>query len=152
MFLDYLNFFGWMFVIIFLGALLVAFVGILVQENILGILFNTWWENRTRSKRQRQQMEEKADAEERSKRIDHPSCTFKIIGADGKEYGPLNASRLRQWIDEGRINAQTQVKAVGSENWVLVGQMADFASSLTTKPAVETPPVITDSQRPEDKK
>ena len=27
---------------------------------------------------------------------------YKIIGADGKEYGPISAEQLRQWLNEDR--------------------------------------------------
>ena len=33
---------------------------------------------------------------------------YKIIGGDGKEYGPIDEASLRQWIQEGRLNAQSQ--------------------------------------------
>jgi hypothetical protein len=31
------------------------------------------------------------------------SAIYKIIGQDGKEYGPVTAEQLRQWIAEGRV-------------------------------------------------
>ena len=30
---------------------------------------------------------------------------YKILGGDGKEYGPVLADTLRQWVREGRANA-----------------------------------------------
>jgi hypothetical protein len=42
---------------------------------------------------------------------------YKIIGSDGREYGPVSAEQLRQWIAEGRANAQTLTQAVGSAEW-----------------------------------
>jgi hypothetical protein len=35
---------------------------------------------------------------------------YKIIGADGNEYGPVNDEQIRQWIAEGRANEQTRVR------------------------------------------
>jgi hypothetical protein len=52
---------------------------------------------------------------------------YKILGGDGKEYGPISADVLRQWITEGRANAQSQVQVVGSSAWVSLGQVAEFA-------------------------
>ena len=52
---------------------------------------------------------------------------YKILGGDGKEYGPISADVLRQWITEGRANAQSQVQVVGSNAWVSLGQVAEFA-------------------------
>jgi TM2 domain-containing membrane protein YozV len=42
---------------------------------------------------------------------------YKIIGADGREYGPVTQDQLRQWITEGRANAQTLVQAENSPDW-----------------------------------
>ena len=42
---------------------------------------------------------------------------YKIIGADQKEYGPISIDQMRQWITEGRINAQTLVWSEASGNW-----------------------------------
>ncbi|MEM8550152.1 MAG: hypothetical protein AAGF10_05120, partial [Verrucomicrobiota bacterium] len=36
---------------------------------------------------------------------------YKIIGADGKEYGPVKLNVIRQWIEEGRANEQTMIRA-----------------------------------------
>ena len=55
---------------------------------------------------------------------------YKIIGADQKEYGPVNGDRLRQWILQNRANAQTLVKLEGSEEWKPLGEVAEFAAEF----------------------
>ena len=55
---------------------------------------------------------------------------FKIIGADGREYGPITADQLRNWIAEGRATAQTRVQAVGSAQWKLITEYLEFAAAL----------------------
>ena len=45
---------------------------------------------------------------------------YKIIGADGKEYGPIAVETLKQWLAEGRVNAQTQVLPDGATQWTTV--------------------------------
>ena len=42
---------------------------------------------------------------------------YKIIGADQKEYGPVTADQLRQWITEGRVNGQTSVWSEAAGGW-----------------------------------
>jgi hypothetical protein len=42
---------------------------------------------------------------------------YKIIGADGKQYGPVSAAQLLGWYREGRVNGQTLVCAEGSLDW-----------------------------------
>ena len=42
---------------------------------------------------------------------------YKIIGADSVEYGPVSAEQIRQWIAEGRVDAETKLQAEGSGEW-----------------------------------
>jgi len=51
---------------------------------------------------------------------------YKIIGVDGREYGPISAEVLRQWIAEGRANAETKVMAEGSTEWKKLGDLPEF--------------------------
>jgi hypothetical protein len=53
---------------------------------------------------------------------------YKIIGADGKEYGPITAEQLRQWIAEGRANAQSQILAEGTTEWRPLSEFPEFAA------------------------
>jgi hypothetical protein len=55
---------------------------------------------------------------------------FKIIGADGREYGPITADQLREWIAEGRATAQTRVQAEGSAQWKPLTEYLEFAAAL----------------------
>lgn len=52
---------------------------------------------------------------------------YKIIGADGKQYGPISVDQLREWITQGRVNAQTQVQADGSVEWKPLAQYPELA-------------------------
>ena len=55
---------------------------------------------------------------------------YKIIGADGREYGPITADQLRNWIAEGRATAQTRVQAEGSAQWKPLTEYLEFAVAL----------------------
>lgn len=55
---------------------------------------------------------------------------YKIIGADGKEYGPISADQLRQWIAEGRAIATTHVLPAGAAAWVPLGSLPEFAPAV----------------------
>ena len=59
---------------------------------------------------------------------------YKIIGADGKEYGPVSAEQLRQWLTEGRVNQQTRVLAEGGTDWKALGEVAEMATSTLPPP------------------
>jgi hypothetical protein len=39
---------------------------------------------------------------------------YKVVGADQKEYGPVTSDQVRQWIGQGRANAQTLASFEGS--------------------------------------
>jgi prepilin-type processing-associated H-X9-DG protein len=60
-----------------------------------------------------------------------------IIGADGKQYGPISDEQLRQWIAEGRVNAHTQIKLAGATQWQRLDSLPIFSSTVT---ALGTPP------------
>src|SRR5512137_441108 len=68
---------------------------------------------------------------------------YKIIGADGKEYGPISADQLRQWITEGRANGQTRVLADGTTEWKTLSELPQFAAALGARVTPPTqPPVV----------
>lgn len=69
---------------------------------------------------------------------------YKIIGADGREYGPVSAEQLRQWIAQGRANAQTRALAEGATEWKFLGTLPEFTGLF------QVPPTIA-SARPERK-
>jgi hypothetical protein len=52
--------------------------------------------------------------------------TYKIIGGDQKEYGPISSEQIRQWIKDGRLNAQTPAQREGAE-WRHIGDYPEFA-------------------------
>ena len=65
---------------------------------------------------------------------------YKIIGADEKEYGPVTVEQLRQWILQGRANAQTKVQAEGSSDWKPLSEFPDLAEILKAKTTAIPPP------------
>ena len=60
---------------------------------------------------------------------------FSIIGADGKEYGPVPAEKIRDWIAAGRANAQTPVRREGEDTWSTLGSLPEFNAPATPPPA-----------------
>lgn len=60
---------------------------------------------------------------------------FTIIGADGKEYGPVSADKLREWIASGRANAQTQARRDGEAAWSTLGSLPEFAGAFAAQPS-----------------
>jgi len=74
--------------------------------------------------------------------------TFKIIGGDGREYGPAQLEELRGWVREGRVAAATQVWRSDSDRWQpaaaiteIAAELARLPASMTARPAAEWVPV-----------
>lgn len=55
---------------------------------------------------------------------------YKIIGADGREYGPVADGQIRLWIAEGRANVQTLTLAPGAADWKPLGALPEFAGQF----------------------
>jgi len=66
-------------------------------------------------------------------------ANYKIIGGDGQQYGPVTADELRQWIAEGRLNAQSLVQIEGGSEWKPLGGITDFVNALNP---IAAPPQI----------
>lgn len=60
---------------------------------------------------------------------------YRIVGADGKEYGPISADVLRLWISQGRANALTRVLAEGAVEWKALSEFPEFAADIAAKTA-----------------
>jgi len=72
---------------------------------------------------------------------------YKIIGTDGKEYGPINEDGLRMWISEGRAHSQSLVRKESETQWRQLGTFTEFASTMTPGPiAAVVPPLATGNE------
>ena len=66
---------------------------------------------------------------------------YKIIGADGQQYGPVSAEQLRRWIVENRLNAHTLIQPEGAPDWKPLSTFPEFAGDLKpTPPPFAAPP------------
>jgi len=61
--------------------------------------------------------------------------TYKIIGADGKEYGPVALSELQKWVSEGRITGATQVSRSDQQGWSTAASIPELGVRDSTGPA-----------------
>jgi hypothetical protein len=74
---------------------------------------------------------------------------YKIIGADGKEYGPASLLELQGWIRDRRANGDTLAQGPGMTDWKPLRDFPEFAQVLQETPqamaapaAVPPPPAI----------
>jgi hypothetical protein len=69
-------------------------------------------------------------------------ATYKIIGADQKEYGPVTEEQIRQWISEGRANAQT-IARFEEGPWKPLSTFPEFAPAFGAVTPSQGPPPLT---------
>src|SRR5262245_3626245 len=62
------------------------------------------------------------------------SDMYKIIGADQREYGPIDANQLRLWINQGRATAISLVKLESESQWRPLHSYSEFADILPNTP------------------
>ncbi len=64
---------------------------------------------------------------------------YRILGSDGKEYGPVSIEQLNQWIRERRVNGETRVQGEDGA-WRLLREVPELVVLL--QPPVVAPPLI----------
>ncbi|MSU57262.1 MAG: DUF4339 domain-containing protein [Pedosphaera sp.] len=72
-------------------------------------------------------------------------ANYQIIGGDHKEYGPVTADEVREWIAEGRLSGQSLVKLEGTNEWKPLAMFPEFAAAPGPFPE---PPQLSTSGAP----
>lgn len=68
---------------------------------------------------------------------------YKIIGTDGKEYGPVTLEQFRVWVTQSRVNPQTQVKPEGAAEWSLAGNIPELTALFAAAGSAAAIPPLT---------
>ena len=71
---------------------------------------------------------------------------YKIIGGDGREYGPVTLDELKSWVRDGRVGRQTQILRNDQSSWLPASQFQELQAEMATLPASATE--IEDEFRP----
>lgn len=66
---------------------------------------------------------------------------YKIIGSDGKEYGPISLEQLKQWLAEGRLNHDSKVRVESDTTWKTLRELPELAASLHSAPPPQFSPI-----------
>ena len=61
-------------------------------------------------------------------------ANYSIIGDDGKEYGPVPAAELQNWVAQGRAGPRTKVRAEGSTEWMLLSTVPELGDAVKKTP------------------
>jgi TM2 domain-containing membrane protein YozV len=67
---------------------------------------------------------------------------YKIIGTDGRPYGPVNAELIQRWLAENRVNAQTLIQIEGTTDWKPLASIPELGSGLKMAPPPMAPPSV----------
>src|SRR5688572_25583786 len=65
-------------------------------------------------------------------------ATYKILGGDGKEYGPATLEQMLGWVRDGRVSSATQVWRSDQNAWVTARDLPEL--QLAAPPPVATTP------------
>lgn len=58
---------------------------------------------------------------------------YKILGSDGNEYDSISAEKIRQWIQESRVEPKTPVMPEGAADWVFLSDLPEFATCFAAR-------------------
>jgi hypothetical protein len=78
--------------------------------------------------------------------------TYKVLGADGKEYGPVTVTQMQAWVREGRVPPKQQVKRSDMEHWAEAGAFSElqetYAPAATVSSQSQTVSPSTEARDP----
>jgi hypothetical protein len=61
--------------------------------------------------------------------------TYRVLGSDGKEYGPVTQPQLQSWINDGRLLPESQVSRSDDGPWRQAAQFVELHWSGQAAPA-----------------
>jgi hypothetical protein len=67
------------------------------------------------------------------------AAMYRLVGADQKEYGPVMAEEVREWIKQGRANTTT-IARFEEGPWKPLSAFPEFAADLAQSPVQSPPP------------
>jgi hypothetical protein len=73
-------------------------------------------------------------------------ANYTIIGGDKKEYGPVSAAEVRQWLAEGRLDRNSLMRQENDTEWRPLSTFLEFAPAAAPQPP--NPPSLYAPARP----
>lgn len=59
---------------------------------------------------------------------------YTVMGDDGREYGPVSADQIREWIRENRLERKSPVKPDTAKDWLFLEMLPEFKDVLPAIP------------------
>jgi hypothetical protein len=63
---------------------------------------------------------------------------YTVQGADGKSYGPVSLEQLSDWVRQGRVRPQQQIRRTDMEYWAPAGDFEELGPLFQERVAVAT--------------
>lgn len=73
--------------------------------------------------------------------------TYKILGGDGKEYGPVTFEQMQAWVRDGRVNGGTQVMRSDQSRWLSAHELSELQVSAPVAASAPTGGALTIGQQ-----
>jgi hypothetical protein len=69
---------------------------------------------------------------------------YRVIGTDGREYGPVTGEQVRAWIGDARLNARSLVRTESAPEWKPLVLWPEFAAFVAPArlPGSASPPAL----------
>ena len=64
---------------------------------------------------------------------------YHIIGGDDQKHGPVDEAKIREWITEGRADAQSMACRVGENQWRRLSEFTEFDPEFSVSAPVAPP-------------
>lgn len=61
---------------------------------------------------------------------------YKVIGGDGKEYGPIPVDKVQEWIREGRADGNSLILPPGHVKWRRLSEVPELQFSVPPNPGM----------------
>jgi TM2 domain-containing membrane protein YozV len=74
---------------------------------------------------------------------------YKLVGADGQQYGPVDAAQIRIWMAENRLRYDSLLLAEGTTEWKPLSSFPELAGATGPGgvPPLNAPPSLTSQQQ-----
>jgi len=82
---------------------------------------------------------------------------YRLIGSDGRQYGPASMEDIRRWLSENRLSSQSLAHIEGATEWKPLSAFPEFATDFkipagsTSPPPLHTPPTTPSDPRASSK-
>ena len=73
--------------------------------------------------------------------------TYKVIGGDGNEYGPVTLEQLQGWITAGRVTGETKISRSDQNTWAAAATFPELKISAPEVSQPAAPVANTDTLR-----